>query len=53
MAAGVSPKVVADRLGHFSAGFTLDRYVHAVEGLDADAATRLQEYLARSRDTGT
>jgi len=53
MAAGVSPKVVADRLGHFSAGFTLDRYVHAVEGLDADAASRLQAFVTRSRGTGT
>lgn len=49
LAAGVSAKVVADRLGHFSAGFTLDRYVHAVEGLDADAADRLQELVGRER----
>jgi integrase len=49
MAAGVSPKVVADRVGHFSAGFTLDRYVHAVEGLDADAADRLQTFVAKAK----
>jgi integrase len=49
LAAGVNAKVVADRLGHFSAGFTLDRYVHAVEGLDADAADRLQEFMNKGR----
>src|SRR5215212_8663983 len=49
LTAGVSAKVVADRLGHFSAGFTLDRYVHAVQGLDADAADRLQEFMNRGR----
>jgi integrase len=51
LTAGVSAKVVADRLGHFSAGFTLDRYVHAVEGLDADAADRLQDFMSRARTT--
>ena len=48
LAAGVRAKVVADRLGHLSAGFTLDRYVHAVEGLDADAADRLQDFVSRA-----
>jgi len=51
LAAGVSAKVVADRLGHFSAGFTLDRYVHAVEGLDTDAAHRLQDFVTRAKAT--
>jgi integrase len=48
LAAGVNPKVAADRLGHFSAGFTLDRYSHAVQGLDAEAADKVQEVLRRA-----
>jgi integrase len=49
LAAGVSAKTAADRLGHHSAGFTLDRYVHALESLDEDAADRLQDVLTRAR----
>jgi integrase len=49
VAAGVSPKVAADRLGHASAAFTLDRYPHAVEGLDVDAAERVQEVIRKAR----
>jgi integrase len=36
--AGVSPKVVSERLGHASVGFTLDVYAHAVPGWQAEAA---------------
>jgi integrase len=49
LAAGVNPKVAADRLGHASAGFTLDRYAHAVEALDFDAAERIQAAMDRAR----
>lgn len=49
LAAGVSPKTAADRLGHHSAGFTLDRYVHALESLDEDAADRIQDMLSAHR----
>lgn len=42
MAAGVHPKVAAARLGHSTVGITLDLYTHSVEGLDADAAERIQ-----------
>jgi integrase len=38
IAAGVHPKAVAGRLGHASATFTMDRYGHLLEGLDAGAA---------------
>lgn len=48
-AAGVSTKTAADRLGHHSTGFTLDRYVHALESLDEDAADRLRGLLASAR----
>jgi integrase len=36
--AGAHPKVVADRLGHVSASFCLDRYAHVLAGMGADAA---------------
>ncbi len=49
LAAHISPKVAADRLGHHSAAFTLDRYSHAVQALDEDAADRLQDVMQRAR----
>jgi integrase len=36
--AGAHAKVVAERLGHSSASFTLDRYGHVLKGMGADAA---------------
>lgn len=36
--AGVSPKVVSERLGHASVGFTLDVYSHVMPGMQEDAA---------------
>jgi integrase len=36
--AGTHVKVIADRLGHSSASFTLDRYGHVLRGMGADAA---------------
>jgi integrase len=51
--AGINPKTVADRLGHTSVGFTMDRYCHAVKSLDEDAAERLQDVLDRSRRRDT
>jgi integrase len=37
--AGMSPKIVFDRLGHASVGFTLDTYAHATPGWGAEAAS--------------
>jgi integrase len=45
LAAGVHPKVASARLGHASVGITLDLYSHVVEGLDRDAADRIQTAL--------
>ena len=45
--AGVNAKTTADRLGHHSPAFTLERYTHAVRALDDDAADRLQAALSR------
>jgi integrase len=39
--AGVSAKVVCDRLGHSSVAFTLDVYSHVVPALQEDAAERV------------
>lgn len=49
LAAGVNPKTTADRLGHHSPTFTLERYTHAVRALDEDAAERLQSVIRRAR----
>jgi integrase len=38
LAAGTNVRVVAERLGHHSAGFTLDRYGHVLAGQQSDAA---------------
>ena len=36
--AGTNPKIVQERLGHYSAAFTLDAYSSVVPGLQAEAA---------------
>ena len=36
--AGTNPKVVQERLGHYSAAFTLDAYSSVVPGMQAEAA---------------
>jgi integrase len=40
LAAGVSPKIVSERLGHASVAFTLSQYTHLLPGLDRDAASQ-------------
>lgn len=45
LAAGVHPKVAAERLGHSSVTLTLDTYTHMIAGLDADAAARVQQAI--------
>jgi integrase len=37
---GTNPKVVSERLGHATVGFTLDRYSHLLPGLQEEAAER-------------
>lgn len=44
--AGVNPKVVSERLGHASVGFTLDTYSHAIPGLQQDAAETVAALFA-------
>jgi integrase len=39
--AGVHPKAIAERLGHSTVGFTLDRYGHVSPDLQEDAAVKV------------
>ena len=39
--AHVNPKIVSQRLGHSSVGFTLSVYSHALPGIDRDAASTM------------
>src|SRR4051794_12643605 len=41
--AGIHPKVASARLGHASVAITLDLNSHLVEGLDSDAADRIED----------
>ncbi|MCZ6904039.1 MAG: tyrosine-type recombinase/integrase [Acidobacteria bacterium] len=36
--AGVSPKLISERLGHSKVGFTLDVYSHLLPGMQEEAA---------------
>jgi integrase len=49
IAAGLSPIVVAQRLGHGSTRMTLDRYGHALPGQQVEAAAALEKQLGPSR----
>jgi integrase len=42
---GEHPKVVSQRLGHSSVAITMDRYSHVLEGMEEDAADRLDALL--------
>jgi integrase len=43
--AGVSPKIVSERLGHASVGFTLDVYAHSLPGWQAEAAATVADLV--------
>jgi integrase len=45
--ANVHPKIASERVGHSSVAFTLDRYSHAVAGLQEDAALRIDAALRK------
>lgn len=47
LAGGTNPKVVTERLGHHSEGFTLRTYAHAMPGMQRDAA---EDFAAKVRD---
>lgn len=45
LAAGVSPKVISEQLGHASVAFTLDVYSHVLPHMQEAAAERVQSLL--------
>jgi integrase len=47
LAAGVSPKVVSEQLGHASTAFTLDTYAHVLPHMQDEAAARVEATLFR------
>lgn len=46
--AGIHPKVASERLGHASVSITLDLYSHLVDGMDADAADRIEDVFRQA-----
>jgi integrase len=50
IAAGVNVKAISEYLGHASIAITLDRYGHLLPGSKAEAAERLDDFLARERE---
>ncbi|MCP4308844.1 MAG: site-specific integrase [bacterium] len=49
--AGVPPKVISERLGHESPGFTLKQYAHVIPGMQADAARTVADLIRAAGDT--
>jgi len=45
IAAGVAPKVLAERLGHSTVKLTEDRYAHVLPGLQREAADAIDRHL--------
>jgi integrase len=45
LAAGVSPKVVSEQLGHASTAFTLDTYAHVLPHMQDEAVARTEAVL--------
>ena len=45
LAAGVSPKVVSEQLGHASTAFTLDTYAHVLPHMQDEAVARVEAML--------
>lgn len=45
--AGVSPKIISERLGHSSAAFTLQTYTHVIPGMDELAASTVADLILR------
>ena len=50
LAAGVSPKVAQERLGHFSVSLTLDTYSHTIAGMQSEAARQVASLLDGDQD---
>jgi integrase len=50
LASGVHPKIAQERLGHATIAITLDLYSHVLPGMQADAASRVDEVLRQALD---
>jgi integrase len=50
--AGISAKVISERLGHASVAFTLQTYSHVIPGMDKDAATTVADLILTSTQKG-
>jgi integrase len=50
LASGVHPKIAQERLGHATVAITLDLYSHVLPGMQADAASRVDEALQQALD---
>jgi integrase len=50
LASGAHPKVAQERLGHATVAITLDLYSHVLPGMQADAASRVDEALRQALD---
>jgi integrase len=46
--AGISPKVISERLGHSKVGFTLDVYSHLLPGMQEEAAQKVDAALKQA-----
>jgi integrase len=45
LAAGVSPKIISEQLGHASVAFTLDVYSHVLPHMQEAAALKVETLL--------
>lgn len=43
--AGVHPKVISERLGHSNIGITMDTYGHLMQGMQKEAASRIDDIM--------
>jgi integrase len=50
LASGVHPKITQERLGHATVAITLDLYSHVMPGMQADAASRVDDALRQALD---
>jgi integrase len=51
--AGISAKVISERLGHASVAFTLQTYGHVIPGMDRDAAATVADLILTSTQKGS
>jgi integrase len=50
--AGISARVISERLGHASVAFTLQTYGHVIPGMDRDAAATVADLILNSMQKG-